>query len=364
MNNQNVIRFNNTNRQFYTECKKRVDFYFRDNNISKSGNMNMYLKTAFMFAAYFVPYILITANVFDSKWAWFFLSAIMGFAMAGIGLCVMHDANHGSYSKNTKLNRFLGYITISFLGGHSLNWRIQHNVIHHTYTNVHDVDEDIAPPGFMRFEPHAKHKWIHKLQFIYAWFFYGMMTMMWSTTKDFKQLIRYNKEGHLKTANTTFGTELTLIIISKVVYYCYLLLPFFLVKEMTILNWLCGFIVMHYLAGLILAMIFQPAHVVEETTFPLPTDEGNIENHWAEHQLRTTMNFATGDPIFSWLVGGLNHQVEHHLFPTICHVHYPKISKIVKETAKEFNLPYLDKKTFVGALWSHEQMLWKLGRAA
>ena len=133
---------------------------------------------------------------------------------------------------------------------------------------------------------------------------------------------------------------------------------------MTFLNWLTGFLVMHYFAGLILAMIFQPAHVAGETEFPLPTDEGNIENHWAEHQLRTTMNFATGDPIFSWLVGGLNHQVEHHLFPTICHVHYPKISKIVKETAKEFNLPYLDKKTFVGALWSHEQMLRKLGRAA
>lgn len=364
MSEQKVIRFNNTNRQFYTELKKRVDAYFKDNKISKSGNLNMYLKTAFMFSAYFVPYFLITLNVFDSKLIWLLLAVVMGFAMAGIGLCVMHDANHGSYSKNTKFNRFLGFITISFIGGHSLNWRIQHNVIHHTYTNVHEIDEDIAPPGFMRFEPHAKHKWIHKLQFIYAWFFYGMMTLMWSTTKDFKQLMRYSKKGHLKTANTTFATELTLIILSKILYYSYLLIPFFLVKEMTILNWLVGFVIMHYLAGLVLAMIFQPAHVVEDTEFPLPTEEGNIENHWAEHQLRTTMNFATGDPIFSWLVGGLNHQVEHHLFPTICHVHYPKISKIVKETAKEFNLPYLDKKTFAGALWSHEKVLYKLGRAA
>ena len=364
MSEQKVIRFNNTNRQFYTELKKRVDAYFKDNKISKSGNLNMYLKTAFMFSAYFVPYFLITLNVFDSKLIWLLLAVVMGFAMAGIGLCVMHDANHGSYSKNTKFNRFLGFITISFSGGHSLNWSIQHNVIHHTYTNVHEIDEDIAPPGFMRFEPHAKHKWIHKLQFIYAWFFYGMMTLMWSTTKDFKQLMRYSKKGHLKTANTTFATELTLIILSKILYYSYLLIPFFLVKEMTILNWLAGFVIMHYLAGLVLAMIFQPAHVVEDTEFPLPTEEGNIENHWAEHQLRTTMNFATGDPIFSWLVGGLNHQVEHHLFPTICHVHYPKISKIVKETAKEFNLPYLDKKTFAGALWSHEKVLYKLGRAA
>jgi len=362
MSNPTILRFNNNNKQFYTEVKKRVDTYFKENKINKSGNVNMYLKTIFMFAAYFTPFLLITLNVFDSKLIWLFLAVAMGFSKAGIGLCVMHDANHGSYSKNTKFNRILAYATLNILGGHSLNWRIQHNVIHHTYTNVHEHDEDIAPPGFMRFEPHAERKGIHKLQFLYAWFFYGMMTLMWSTTKDFKQLIRYNKRGLLKGANTTFGTELTLIIISKFIYYGYMLLPYFLVKEMTILNWLCGFLVLHYIAGLILAMIFQPAHVVEETEFPLPNNEGMLEEHWAQHQMRTTMNFATADPIFSWLVGGLNFQVEHHLFPTICHVHYPKISKIVENTAKEFNVPYKAQKTFVGALWSHEQMLYKLGR--
>lgn len=363
MSNTQIIRFNNTNRQFYTELKKRVDSYFRENKISKNGNINMYLKTIFMFAAYFVPYFLIISNTFDSKLVWFLLACVMGFAMAGIGLCVMHDANHGSYSKNVKLNRILGYLSLNILGGHSLNWRIQHNVIHHTYTNVHEVDEDIAPPGFMRFEPHAERKGIHKLQFLYAWFFYGMMTLMWSTTKDFKQLARYNRNGHIKTANSNYATELTVVIISKIVYYGYMLLPYFLVKEMTFLNWLTGFVMLHYIAGLVLAMIFQPAHVVAETEFPLPSAEGNLENHWAEHQMRTTMNFGTKDPVFSWLVGGLNYQVEHHLFPTICHVHYPKISKIVSDTAKEFNVPYLSKKTFIGALWSHEQMLYKLGRA-
>lgn len=357
-----ILRFNNSQRQFYTELKKRVDGYFKDNEVSKVGNMNLYLKTVFMFAAYFIPYFLIVLNVFENKMAWLFLTVLMGFAMSGIGLCVMHDACHGSYSKNTKLNKVLGYISISLLGGFSLNWRIQHNVIHHTYTNVHEHDEDIAPPGFMRFEPHSDKKWIHKLQFLYAWFFYGMMTLMWSTTKDFKQLSRYNKKGLLKGANTTYGVELALLIACKIVYYAYMLLPYFLVAEMTFLQWLLGFVVVHYVAGLVLAMIFQPAHVVAETAFPLPDEAGNFENHWAEHQMRTTMNFATGDPIFSWLVGGLNYQVEHHLFPTISHVHYPKISGIVKATAKEFNVPYLSRKTFAGALWSHEVMLWKLGR--
>lgn len=363
MNSQNILRFNNSNRQFYSELKKRVDGYFKENNLSKNGNINMYLKTVFMFMAYLVPYALLVSGVFSNPLVWLLLTILMGFAMAGIGLCVMHDANHGSYSRFTRFNKILGYFSIGLLGGYSINWRIQHNVIHHTYTNVHEHDEDIAPPGFMRFEPHSKIKWIHKLQFLYAWFFYGMMTLMWSTTKDFKQLARYNQKGLLKSNNTTYGKELAVLIASKAAYYGYMLIPFFTVSSMSFWQWLLGFVILHYVAGLILALIFQPAHVVSETEFPLPDDKGSLENHWAEHQMRTTMNFATGDPIFSWLVGGLNYQVEHHLFPNICHVHYPKISKIVENTAKEFNVPYLSRKTFVGALWSHQVMLWKLGRA-
>jgi linoleoyl-CoA desaturase len=363
MSNPTVIRFNNANRQFYTELKKRVDNYFKENELSKNGNFSMYAKTIFMFAAYFTPYLLIVFNVFESKLIWLSLAVIMGLAMAGIGLCVMHDANHGSYSKNPTLNRIMAYFSMSIIGGYSINWKIQHNVIHHTFTNVHNHDEDIAPPGILRFEPHAEKRWVHRLQFIYAWFFYGMMTLMWSTTKDFRQLARYSKTNYLKGFNSEYKYELPLLILSKLIYYTFMLVPYFVVKNMTFLEWFTGFVVLHYLAGLILAMIFQPAHVVEETEFPLPTEKGSIENHWAEHQLRTTMNFATGDPVFSWLVGGLNHQVEHHLFPTICHVHYPKISKIVESTAKEFNLPYKKQKTFMGALWSHEVMLWRLGNA-
>jgi linoleoyl-CoA desaturase len=362
MSNSTMLRFNNANRQFYSELKKRVDGYFKDNNISKSGNFNMYAKTVFMISLYFVPYFLIVFNVFDSKLVWWLLSFVMGTAMAGIGLCVMHDANHGSYSKNPKLNNFLG-LTLNMLGGHALNWKIQHNVIHHTYTNVHEVDEDIAPPGFMRFEPHAELKKIHKFQFIYAWFFYGLMSLMWSTTKDFKQIIRYNKAGHLKASNTTFGAEIRKIVISKVVYFSYMLMPYFLIHDLTFLNWLAGFVTLHYVAAFILACIFQPAHVAAETEFPIAADGVNLENDWAVHQIKTTMNFGTRDRLFSWLVGGLNYQVEHHLFPTICHVHYRKISKIVKQTAEEFNLPYHNTKTFVGALYSHGKLLYSLGRA-
>ena len=363
MNDKNILKFDNSNRLFVNELKKRVDQYFKTNKLSKNGDRRMYVKTVFMFVAYLVPYFLILFHVFDSKLTWYLLSIMMGLAMAGIGLCVMHDANHGSFSSNSKVNKIMGYLSLNVVGGYSLNWKVQHNVIHHTYTNIHELDEDIDPPMLMRFEPHAERKPYHKLQFIYAWFLYGLMTIMWTTTKDFRQLRRYHDKGLLKATSTDYGKELPYLIISKVLYFGYMLLPFFLIKEMRFVEWLLGFFTLHFIAALILAMIFQPAHVVEETEFPLPNDENQIENNWAEHQLRTTMNFATGDPIFTWLVGGLNFQVEHHLFPTICHIHYPQISKIVESTAKEFNLPYKKRTTFAGALWSHEIMLWKLGRA-
>ena len=361
--NGKAVRFNtNSNKDFQSELRRRVDSYFKENNISKTGNWRLYIKTFVMFSAYITPFLLITFNVFDSKLSWFILAVLMGFGMAGIGMSVMHDACHGSYSKNDRLNRILGFFSIAFLAGNSQNWKTQHNVIHHTYTNVHELDEDIAPIGVLRFEPHSDKKWIHKLQFVYAWFFYGFLTLAWSTVKDFKQVIRYNKEGHLDAANTTLRKELTIIILSKIVYYGYMLIPYFVIPEMTLLEWVIGFCTMHFVAGLTLAIIFQLAHVTDDNEYPMP-DNGELEHNFFVHQLSTTMNFATKNPVISYVVGGLNFQVEHHLFPNISHIHYPRISKIVQSTAEEFNLPYHTGKTFWGALAAHTKMLYILGRA-
>lgn len=370
MSKSSKLHFSPAGKEFHSVLRKRVDKYFFDNNIPKTGNLNLFLKTIILFSAYFIPYFLLVLGTFEQKSAWLLLAALMGFAMAGIGMAVMHDANHGSYSSKPVFNRLLGYFSIGLLSGSSINWRIQHNLIHHTYTNVHDHDEDIAPPGFLRFEPHAKRKSLHKFQFLYAWFFYSLMTIMWSTVKDFVQLTRYHKKGLLKgrklwlskSTNTSFIIELFIVIVSKVLYFSYMLLPYWLIEEMTFYNWVVGYIILHAVAGFIMAIVFQLAHVVNENEFPLPSDDGILENHWAAHQLKTTMNFAPGNKFLTWYTGGLNHQVEHHLFPNISHVHYTKIAAIVEKTAAEFDLPYKSKPTFISALWAHEVMLWKLGR--
>ena len=355
------IRFNNANRSFYQTAKKRVDDYFKENNISRYGNSTMVIKTIFMFTLYFTPFILLMFNVTENFGLQVLLWVLAGFGMSGIGLSVMHDANHGAYARNAKLNALMCR-SMNFVGGYSLNWQLQHNTLHHTYTNIHEHDEDIAPPGFLRFDPHAKYNKVHRFQFLYAWFFYGLMTVMWATTKDFAQLKRYNKMGLLSTKKTTYNKELYLLILNKLFYLSYsLVMPMILMNT----HWylvLAGWLTMHFTCGLILALIFQPAHVVELTEFPLPDEKGSMEDDWASHQLKTTTNFATKSWAFSWFVGGLNFQVEHHLFPNICHVHYKKIAPIIKQTALEFNLPYHSKKTFVGAVSAHAKMLYDLGK--
>ena len=110
---------------------------------------------------------------------------------------------------------------------------------------------------------------------------------------------------------------------------------------------------MQFIAGIILAFIFQSAHVLEETDFFVPDEKISVKNHWAIHQMKTTMNFSKKSAFLTWYVGGLNYQVEHHLFPNICHIHYPKIAPIVRSVAKEFKVPYLEHETFAQALSSH-----------
>jgi linoleoyl-CoA desaturase len=223
------------------------------------------------------------------------------------------------------------------------------------------MDEDIDPGGVMRFSPHAPKKPHHKYQHLYAWFLYGLMSLIWVTTKDFKQIYRYEKQGLFQTQNTTFKKEFIRMVIYKVIYYGYIIV---LPLALGLSPWLVfgGWLLMHFVCGFMLGIIFQPAHVMETSEFPKPEDPAEIlRQGWAEHQLRTTTNFAPKSKWFTWYVGGLNFQIEHHLFPNICHVHYHKISDIVKKTAREYGIPYNEHKTFLSALIEHGRMLKKLG---
>jgi linoleoyl-CoA desaturase len=156
--------------------------------------------------------------------------------------------------------------------------------------------------------------------------------------------------------------EWTVLVITKVLYLLYALVLPTLLLPYSFAQVFLGFFVVHFVAGFILAVIFQPAHVTPDSAFPLPDEENNLENNFYIHQMITTQNFARKSRLFSWYVGGLNYQVEHHLFPTICHVHYAKLAPIVKATAEEYGIPYMEQETFRGAIWSHARSLYAFGR--
>lgn len=356
------IQFARSQNEFFATLTKRVNEYFKLNKIERTANGYMIFKTAFMLALYFTPYGLILGGGFTATWQLWTLYATMGLGAAGIGLSVMHDANHGSYSRKAWINNVLG-LTLNVLGGNSFNWKVQHNVLHHTYTNIHEVDEDINPRGVLRMAPEATWKPFHKFQHLYAWFFYGLLTINWIGIKDFNRLSLYDRTGLVKKQKANIVIEWAILIVTKVLFVFYtFFLPVLLVPEITWWHTVVGFVIMHYIAGFILAIIFQPAHVIDGTAYPQPDENGNMENNWAIHQLHTTTNFGRDSRLFSWYVGGLNYQVEHHLFPNICHVHYRAISPIVERTALEFGLPYKSKKTFRGAIWAHAVLMKRLGQ--
>lgn len=355
------VKFASQHAEFFATLSQRVNQYFTSRGIERTANGEMVFKTFFMFSLYFVPFALLLSGVAPTLGGQLVLWSAMGFGMAGIGLSIMHDANHGAYSKKPWVNNLLG-LSLNLVGGHAVNWRVQHNVLHHTYTNVHDVDEDISPRGVLRMGPESKWRAMHRFQHLYAWFFYGLMTLVWVLAKDFFRLLKYQREGLLKKQKTTPAHEWTVMILTKIIYLSYIFGLPMIILGLPFWQVLVGFLLMHYIAGFILAIIFQPAHVVEGTAYPAPDAKGNLENNWAIHQLHTTTNFGHRHRVFSWYVGGLNYQVEHHLFPNICHVHYRAIAPIVEQTAREFGLPYKSKETFLDAVVAHAAQLKLMGQ--
>lgn len=360
MNAKQQVKFIPSSRTDFSKIlKSRVDNYFTQNNISKYANAEMVSKSVILILAYLVPFFVVMVYK-PSFPVSLLLWLIMGVAVSGIGMSVMHDANHGSYSQNKNINAMMA-TTLNLLGGSIFNWKLQHNILHHTYTNITHIDEDIQDRLVLKFSPHTKTRWYHQFQWIYALMFYGLLTLYWAVGKDFVQFYQFTKTG--VNPNNKRQNQITFakILGIKFFYFMFMLGLPILVFHLPVGEVIIGFLSMHFVAGVILTLVFQLAHTLEQTSHPMPLN-GVIENDWAIHQLNTTVNFSRSNKVLSWYLGGLNYQVEHHLFPKISHVHYPAISHIVKQTAEEYNVPYLENKTFFGAVKSHFKYLQHIGK--
>lgn len=345
---------------FYATVRSRVQHYFTEHQLSQHANAKMWWKTSFFLAGFVVIYLVIILQL-SPLWATLPLAALLGMFSAFVGFNVCHDAIHGAFSGNKKVNKLLGFI-FNLIGANPYVWSITHNIVHHTYTNIPGHDEDIeVAPGLIRIAEEDDVNAIQRYQHWYAFPLYSLASLSWVFRKDYVKFFQKKIGAH---QNTHPKLEYFNLFFYKALYYfLFILLPL-LVLDVSWWQYLCGFLLLHIAQGLTMGLVFQLAHVVEGTHFPIPNETGQIEEAWAEHQMHTTANFATHNKLAAFFLGGLNRQIEHHLFPKVCHIHYGAISVIVKKTATEFNLPYIENSSFSSALRSHFLMLKKFGKEA
>jgi linoleoyl-CoA desaturase len=351
------VSFNNKNQVFFTSLKSAVDKYFETTGKKKTGNIHLYTKSAILITAAFVFYAIMLAAPLPLL-VRILSSLILGFVLACIGFNVMHDANHGSFSSRKWVNNMFG-LTVNALGGNSFIWKQKHNIIHHTYTNIDGIDDDIAKSPFIRMC--STQRWVpaHRVQHLYTPVLYALSSMIWILFQDFE---KYFRKKIVDTPLSKMSRKDHMIFwTSKILY-----IVFYIVAPIVLTGWQSGlicFVAMHISLGLTLSIIFQLAHVVEETEFnAVGIDSKQIDNEWAIHQVKTTSNFSAGNKFISWYAGGLNYQIEHHLFPRISHIHYPAISKLVRSECAAFNLPYNHLPTLGAAVNSHFRFIKMLGR--
>jgi len=353
------IRFmQRNNSDFYVALKTRINEYFKDNNISKYANQQMVFKTVFWLTIFFTTYFLILFSGLP-KIVLLILAGVYGYAMLLLSLNIGHDASHNAYSSNSKINRKLSYV-FELIGASSYLWDIMHNRSHHSYINIHESDVAIDADPFLRLSYDAPLRPIQRYQHIYGLFVYGMATLFWVLWKDF----RYIRQPHIGPFDTRKHPikEYLILIIGKLFYFGMNLVIPMLLLDISFIEWLAGFILMHFVMGLTLALTFQTTHAVEETQLPKKNAYGDIENSWAQHVLEVTSDYRPNSKLLNFLYGGLNTHVAHHLFPDICHIHYPAITRIIKSTSAEFGLRYVETPSMWTAIYSHLKHLRSLGR--
>ena len=344
--------------EFFLTLKRRVDQYFLITHKNSRDCWQMYVKTFLILSWFGGSYAFLMFGPV-SWWTVVPVSVSLGLSMAAIGFSIQHDGSHRAYSRFSIINR-MAAVCLDMLGGSSHYWARKHNVIHHTYANITGHDDDIKLGILGRLSPHQRHLSIHRLQHLYLWFLYGFITMKWQFYDDFRDLLRDRTGAH--SAGRPQGWDLAIFIVGKSLF-----LTVAVIVPMLLHSWwevLLVYLGVSFVQGVTLSVVFQLAHCVEEAAFPMPEPQsGRMASSFALHQIETTVDFAPDNRLLSWLVGGLNYQIEHHLFPQICHIHYRALSPLVKEACREFGLRYNVHPTFRSGVASHYRWLRRMGAA-
>ena len=344
------------NSAFQRELRRRVDEYFRSTGRRQRDCWQMYLKTAVILAGLVVSYLLLVFAA-HAWWQGVPLAILLGFAAAGIGFNVQHDGGHHAYSDSPWVNKLMAMM-LDLMGGSSYFWRWKHGVFHHTYVNVTGHDADINLGLLARVTPYQTRLAFHRWQHLYVWPFYGLLAVKWQFVDDLRRLMTGRIGSHRVRRPT--GWDLVVLVAGKATFFAWAFgVPVLFHSVQAVLGY---YAIVAVVLGATLSVVFQVAHCVEQAAFPLPfAGTGRIDQAWAIHQAETTVDFARPSRLAAWLLGGLNFQIEHHLFPRISHVNYPAISKVVEQTCRDFGVPYTEHRSLWEGLTSHFRWLRRMG---
>ncbi len=339
------------------DLKARVDAHFKETGASPHGGPSLWLKTFLLALLTATPVVLFVLGS-GVWWQAVICGVVAGLGIAGLGFCVQHDASHGAYSRRKSVNKMMTAV-LDMIGGSSHVWRVKHNQMHHSYPNLANVDPDIDAGIFGRLAPGIRRRAIHRYQHIYLWALYSMLTLKWVWFDDYWNIAHGTLGSHRLPRPK--GKQWALFFAGKLFTIAWTLVIPMLAHGV----WmgLLFHLSLHATAGFVLSMVFQLAHVVDGAEFPaVPTPPGEAYD-FAELQLQTSVDFARKSPLITWYVGGLNFQAIHHLFPRICHIHYPALSPIVEEVCREHGVEYRTRPSLAAAIKAHYRFIYAMGRA-
>ena len=342
----------------WVELNRRVNAYFEAHGTGTDGGLRIRFKSAVIITWLVASYVGLVFFA-ETWWQVLPLGISLSLAVAGVGFNIQHDGGHDAYAKTRRINRMTAW-TLDMVGGSSYVWRHKHSVIHHYYTNIDGVDEDIDCAPFMRLSPQQPRRWAHRFQHVYAWPLFGFLLPKWAFYDDFVSV--FTGRVGSQTIPRPRGSDLFLFVLGKLLFVSWVFaVPLLVGHSVGHVLAVYGFCAL--VTGICISIVFQSAHCVEEAEFPsAPVAGERMPRGWAEHQLATTVDFAPKNPLLTWYLGGLTHQIEHHLFPRISHVHYAALAPIVRETCAEFGVAHRTHPHFRNAIASHMRHLYRLGR--
>jgi linoleoyl-CoA desaturase len=329
---------------FFTELKAEVEAHLAR---TPARRWRLWLKAAFI-VSWWVASWVVLVFVADSWWQAALAASSLGLAMAGIGFNVQHDGGHQAFSQRRAVNRLAAF-GLDLLGGSSWIWHWKHDVFHHTHPNVVGLDVDIDIQPFVRLAPAQRRRPWHRFQRLYTWLLYALLAVKWHFVDDFRDVAT----GHIGRQRfpRPRGLELALFVAGKLLFFTWA----FVVPSLFHPVWkvALGYLVASVFLSLSLAITFQAAHCVEEADFP-PSPEGV---DWAEHQLRSSVDFGASDSRWTSILGGLNFQAVHHLFPRLSHLELPAVAGVVRAVCARHGVAYRVLPGFGAAIASHARWL-------